>query len=258
MNSTDIAATLRSRRSLLRILTAATLVGVTAAALLFFRRGEGPVRSVRLEATVIDKLLGRQAWTKLPFKLSAGEEADLKRCLAMLVMYRSTQNGRSPFLDQSVHEELEAMVNGHPGFFYAEYLLALWHERAGHPDEAARYHSAAKEHAPVVLVQPYVLADGSPARGIKVGEISIEHNRVQNGSLDPSLNLAYLNLTTDQNGHVRLPVYDTVFRRSSISHPEGYEPEIPRLGWFDSSRRTGVMPVVTLRPSRNEVQGPGD
>lgn len=240
------------RRHVRRWIVVTAAISLAAATVgWWFIRTEGPIRPVTLDPPFFLQIFGR-SWRDLPFRLSADEEADLKRCDEMPVLYRSSSNGVSPFLDDSVRSDLEEMVARRPDFFYAEYLLSLWHERHGDSANADRYRTAAREHAPVVLVQPFVLPDGSPVRNTNVSEMQIECNRVQNGSLNPDLKLTFLNLTTDDEGCVYLPVYDTVYRVYARSHPDGYEPDFPKLGWFKSPRRFGVLPVVTLRPKAND------
>ena len=71
-------------------------------------------------------------------------------------------------------------------------------------------------------------------------DFTIECNRVENHWLD-QINLEFLNLRTDANGCIYLPVYDTVFRRSSVSTPYGYTVDFPTLGWCQTSAQSRAV-----------------
>jgi hypothetical protein len=111
---------------------------------------------------------------------------------------------------------------------------------------------SAYQHAPVIIVERFELPNGSPAANIAIVHFALECNRVQNGSLDPSLQLSYPDLETDADGCIYLPVYNTVYRTNEMSWPEGYITDFPTLGWFETSRKVGLLPVVKLTPK------PGD
>src|SRR5262245_38720545 len=83
--------------------------------------------------------------------------------------------------------------------------FGLWHQKSGAKDTALTHYARAAEHAPVVLIQRYELKDGRPLARCTIESIQIECNRVQKGSLDPSLNLVFCDLVTDAAGCVRLP-----------------------------------------------------
>ena len=127
-------------------------------------------------------------------------------------------------------------------FFYAEYLLGLWHEINGRSDASREYSGLALQHAPVVLVMCYEFSDGRPLAGVSIQNLAVECNRVHNGSLDPSLILEFYDSTTDKDGCVRLPVYDTVYRLSSASFPNGFMAEYPKMGWFQGAGKLAYFP----------------
>jgi hypothetical protein len=206
-----------------------------------------------LEATGLRQVLqGGGNWRNLPFRLSTAEEADLQGCLRLARLVPMIVNGVSEFSADSTRQELEAILRRNPNHFYAEYLLGLWHDLAGQAEEGREYHARALAHAPVVLVQTYRFPDGQPLRGAALRHIEIECNRVQGGSIDPSLKLAFYHLTTDETGSVRLPVYDTVYRRASVPAialaPPGLRLTYPRLGWFAAPSRVGLLPVAQVKP----------
>jgi hypothetical protein len=208
-----------------------------------------PVVETTLETSDLMKFLsGGRNWRNLPFTLDAAEREDLATCLRLAADVRSTLNGVSSFTDASARAQLEAVLARRPDFFYAEYLLGLWHTMNGDAARGREYYARALEHAPVVLVQRYELADGRPLAGARVDTFQVECNRVRNGSLDPSLKLTFFDLTTDAHGSIRVPVYDTVYRLFNTSHPEGYAATYPRLGWFESPGRVGLLPVAGVTP----------
>jgi hypothetical protein len=62
------------------------------------------------------------------------------------------------------------------------------------------------------------------------------------------LQLLYPNLETDAEGYVYLPVYDTVYRATSMTYPDGHGARYPSLGWFKAASRIGVLPQVVVTP----------
>ncbi|MBT5709181.1 MAG: hypothetical protein HOI66_22905 [Verrucomicrobia bacterium] len=200
--------------------------------------GTSPVIKVDLQ--------GMFGWKNLPFKLSAEMEENVKTCVELAKgRFRST-NGVAEFEREETKKELESILKDNPNMFYAQQLLASWHRIHSNTVLANRLRAQAFSNAPVVLVQRFLTPDGRPAQGIKIDSISIEHNRVQNRYLDPSLILRFLDLTTDGNGEIRLPVFDTVFRISSHSNPNGYSLEYESLGWFKSNGKYGLLPEVLI------------
>lgn len=185
-------------------------------------------------------------WRNLPFDISATEEAHVKRCVELLRLNHALVNAIPRFADPAVRSELESILQQHPDFFYAEYALALWHRVHGSAEDADQYLALAYRHAPIVLVQTYQHEDGTPLANTAVGSIEIECNRVRNGSLDPSLHLFFPKQVTDDRGRIYLPVYDTVYRISSISHPDGYILYLPPMGWFESDD-VGLLPAAVVR-----------
>jgi len=160
----------------------------------------------------------------------------------------STHNDGVVFDRDEARADLEALLTRHPGLFHAEHLLATWHRRRGNGAEAARLFAHAEEQAPAVLVQTYRYADGRPLVGATIREVAVECNRVRNGSRDPSLKLRFVRQVTDADGSIRLPVYRTVWRMNSQSHPDVYDAEFPQQGWIESRGKVGLLPVVTVSP----------
>ena len=210
-------------------------------------RQRGPVDPSDLKRSFVESMLRGPGWQSVEFSLTAEEERGLDRCLELTNRVNAYVDGVSRFLDDETREELESVLETQPRFFYAEYLLGLWHDMSGNASEGARWHALALSHAPVVLEQRYVDQSDAPLPNVSIQELAIECNRVENGSLDPSLKLRFFHLVTDADGAVRLPVYDTVFRLTSASHPEGYDADYPAQGWFESRSKTGVLPAAVLR-----------
>lgn len=78
----------------------------------------------------------------------------------------------------------------------------------------------------------------------------LECNRCKKGSLDPSLELPYFNLVTDEKGRIYLPACDTVFRTNGVLYPRDIEIKYAALGWFECPERVGILPAA-----RNGNQG---
>jgi hypothetical protein len=209
------------------------------------------VVEVSLEASWLDRLLGRGAWRPLPFHLSLDEEADIRACLELGHRVGGTFNGKSYFAGDNVRQHLEELMQPRLHFFYAEHLLGLWNEMNDRKDRARELYQQALEHAPIILVQRYEHEDGRPHAGALVHHLGIECNRVENNGLDPRLVLDFYNLTTDSDGCVRLPVYDTVYRLSSASIDiGGLEASYPTLGWFKAQTRVALLPPAKVARKR--------
>lgn len=191
-------------------------------------------------------LEGNGVWRNLSFQLDQNEEAAVEECKELAQTYFFTSNDQRKFAQPETREKLEAVLKQYRDNFYAQYLLGTWYQLQGNQQEATRLKNQALKQAPVVLSQRYQLGNGEPAAGVEISQIEVECNRVQNHSLDPSLKLKFVNLTTDAEGKVYLPVYDTVYRMSSQSYPEGYFAEIQSLGWFESKSRQGTLPDVLV------------
>ncbi len=111
-------------------------------------------------------------------------------------------------------------------------------------------------NAPVILSQRYVTGSGEPLADYEVRSIEIECNRVQNRSIDPSLKLDFVGLTTDAKGYIHLPVYDTVYRVSGrTSSLNNYSAETKSLGWFKSTTPIGDLPDVLVWKTGSKPRG---
>lgn len=197
-----------------------------------------PVNSTTLE--------GIGGWRNLAFQLDKKEEAVIEECKQLSQTYFHMRSDKRVFNDTETRDKLTTILKQNPQCFYAQYLLGTWYRLQGNRQEAQRLIQQSLEKAPVILTQTYKLGTGKPAAGIEIPAISIECNRVKDHYLDPSLNLQYVGLITDANGSVQLPVFDTVFRTSSQSYPEGYQAEFQNLGWFESKSRQGTLPDVQV------------
>ena len=214
------------------------------------------VVEVSLEPSRWQRLLGGGAWRNLPLQISAKEEELVTRCVKLAQRYRSLRNRKRQFFEDEVRAELESILQEQPGHFYVEFLLGQWHRGAGSAELAARFWEQAFEHAPVTLRQRYQFADGRPLVGATVDSYEIECLRVRNGALDPSLRLLFPGLTTDDEGCIFLPVYETVCRRYSMSAPGGHITKYPRLGYFRAGCN-GELPIARIwRPGEDPSGNP--
>ncbi len=202
------------------------------------------------KAPIVETSLeGLFGWRNLPFDPGDDELAILIECHQFVIDYRSTygSNGKTVrrFDDTKTRDGLEDLLKRKPDFFYPQHLLGTWYRRNGNLNRAQELLSASLKNAPVVLTQRYHTGNGDSLSGVSIETMSIECNRVKNHSLDPSLKLEFIDLITDSDGEVAVPVYDTVFRLSSRSYPAGYDTEMQRLGWFSAKSRIGILPEVT-------------
>ena len=185
-------------------------------------------------------------WRNLDFQIDAEEAAAVKKCNEIAQAYFSTNNNKKVFDQQETREALKAILEERPDFFYAQQLLGTWYRRHGDLKRSTALLNAALANAPVVLTQKYQAGNGAPMQGLQIPQLEIECNRVQNHSLDPSLKLKYVDLLTDADGNLKLPVYDTVYRITTLGHPSGYSIENDNLGWFESQATNGVLPDVLV------------
>jgi beta-lactamase regulating signal transducer with metallopeptidase domain/protocatechuate 3,4-dioxygenase beta subunit len=197
-----------------------------------------------VQPTSLNSTLG--GWRNLAFSLSADEEADARACVALALKGRQTINGKSEFFGLETRHGLEQILAKRPGYFYAELLLGLWHRENGDAQNADRLMEAAYMDAPTVVVQRFAFADGSALAGVVVQSFALECNRVEHGSLDPSLKLYYPNLHTDARGCIYLPVYNTVLRADEMASLQGCDVAWPKLGWFETSLKVALLPVATV------------
>jgi hypothetical protein len=253
MEAVQIEAPPRARRGP-HVLVASICVGLGAAvAAMWLTRPDGgpqPVIETSLENSRVGRLANGHALRDLPFNLDMPERVDIAICLRLAGRVRNSGESEPAFTDEDTRIKLEDVLKRRPGFFYAEYLLGLWHTASGDPVTGARHYADALEHAPAVLVQRYELAAGQPLVGATIATFQVECNRVRHGKHDPSLKLTFFDLETDKDGCIRLPVYDTVYRLFNTSDPAGYRATYSELGWFEARGRVGLLPVATVRPER--------
>lgn len=206
---------------------------------------------LRAERTPIAEtsLEGWFGWRNLSFDPAADELVIINECKQFVIDYRSTYNNDGKtirrFDDPETRAGLEALLKRKPDFFYTQHLLGTWYRRSGDLNRAQELLSASLKNAPVVLIQRYRTGNGVSLTGVTIEEMSLECNQVKNHSLDSGLKLEFIDLVTDSNGEIAMPAYDTVFRLASRSYPDGYDTEMPRLGWFSAKSRIGVLPEIT-------------
>lgn len=191
-------------------------------------------------------LQGPFGWRNLDFVLSEPVETALKQAAKIAQGRNSTSNGVTKFERDQTRLDLEELLAKHPTLFYAQHLLATWHRDYGDTTKSKELFASALSNAPTVLVERYLQPGGKPMKNIEIGGMTIEHNRVQKRSLDPSLKLRFIDLQPDGNGDIRLPVYQTVYRVNSRSYPRGHEMETRSLGWFEAESKEGRLPDVVI------------
>jgi hypothetical protein len=177
-------------------------------------------------------------------RLDAGQETALATCINLSRLIDHSVNGVAKFDDPTTGDQLRTWQRKMFPPFYAEFLLAKWHERRGDVDEAKRRMEEALEHAPAVLVRRYQFMDGAPLAQTKVGTLGVECRMKTPTSTDTSRTLEYIDLVTDDKGQVYLPCYDTRIRCNGVQYPKGYEIETGRHGYLDVSARYGLLPTI--------------
>jgi hypothetical protein len=189
-------------------------------------KSEGPSYPVR--RTDLEGWFG--GWRNLPFEITPEEEDAVRRCRFLSGKANHTVDGVIQFTLKEVREELEAILVKRPGFFYAEHLLGVWFDLHDQKELGKIWSQRALEHAPAILVQDFVLADGRPCPELPISVLSIECNRVK-----------------EHYRFILLPVYDTVYQVGTVAHVTEFSTDMTRLGWFESHGRVGVLPPIVVR-----------
>lgn len=206
-------------------------------------KSEEPSHPVR--RTDLRNLFG--AWRNLPWNIDPEEEDAVRRCRGLASRANHTIDGVIQFSLKGVREELEDVLARRPKFFYAEHLLGLWFDLQDQRELARIWYQRALEHAPAILAQDFVRADGSPWAELPIQVLSIDCNRVKDHVRLPSVALLFTQLRTDARGRLLLPVYDSVYEIGSFAHSTEYSLDIERLPYFESPGRVGVLPTVRVR-----------
>ena len=131
--------------------------------------------------------------------------------------------------------------------FYAQYLLATWHQYQGDTEAANSLYQETFTNAPKIIVIRYTDPAGKPIQNLMLDRIEIGCDRVidEGTRLDQRLVLIYPKQTTDKAGRVYLPVYDTTYRPVYLPKPEGYDiTYTPDEGWFKLPTRLGTLTAV--------------
>ena len=106
--------------------------------------------------------------------------------------------------------------------------------------------------APKVLVWRFVDLENQPFANKPVGTIELVMTRLKDDVLDESLRLVYPDLTTDADGRVWLPVYDTVYSLGNGTRwAEGLEVEPGLTRWFESPGKVGALPDAVVRDGQS-------
>ena len=204
-----------------------------------------PVTDADSSPTLLESLLKGRGPS---LNLSDVEFDDLKQCIDQSRLTRHTRDGVSVFTEASTRDALKALHTRVSYPFYAEFLLAKWHEANQDPNQAAQWMAQAMDHAPVVLIRKYELLDGRPLANAPVGRLGVEYRLNTPTQSNTSLTLEYVNLVTDDKGQVYLPGLDTKIRCSSTEWPGGYEIETGRHGYLALHAQYNRLPTIYVWP----------
>lgn len=216
--------------------------------------GQKPIVPIILGPTHWEQRLGVKR--SLRFVLSDHEEYATERCIAIAQKIRRHLRSQAPFGNDHLRQELEGYTRLPAVRFYAEHVLAAWHKLHGDEARFRELQQQALAHAPVVLVQRYQTAIGAPLAGALVRRFNIECSRMQRGVQEAGLRLEFVALTTDEEGAIRVPVFDTVYRRVSNTNPAGLHASYERLGYFWRASRYAELPVAVAREFPLDGQAP--
>jgi hypothetical protein len=175
----------------------------------------------------------------------------LRECLEIGQRTRRSGSGGQKFADPQTLDDLKAILGRQPDCFYAEFLLAQWYRERKDFDEADRWLKAAYDHAPMILVRRFELADGRPMADTFILNTTIECRRAGAAAgAHPVLGFYYLR--TDAQGCLYLPVYDTVCQHFGMINPDGYDVALPPLGLLQAKTKVALLPVAKVTPKPGE------
>ena len=215
------------------------------------QRADWPDTSVRqtsLRATPVQAFLEDTEWRELHLTL----DPETQRTIQTLA-----DRARHPdFTEPATRRQLEAVREKQPDLFYATYLLATWHQANGHADKAAALYERAIADAPRVIRQRYITPRNRPLTDLPVGRIEVICYRIKNDQLNDTLQLVYPVLTTDEQGYVYLPVYDTVYEIGARAEPNGYKVRYGDVRAFRFPGRVGTLPPAMVDRRPNSTTAP--
>ncbi len=204
-----------------------------------------PVSNARYAPGFLESLMASLNLREYPpLYMSTQEETALLACINLSKLTNHSVNGVAKFEDPQVKGQLLSWRKKMASPFYAEFLLAKWHERQDETTEAEHWMTQALEHAPIVLIRKYESLDGKPLANTPVGRLGVECRMKTPTSTNVGPTLEYIDLTTDAQGRVFLPCYDTRIRCSSVQWPEGYEIETGRHGYLKIHARYSLLPTI--------------
>ena len=186
---------------------------------------------------------GQRYNPKLNLHVEPDFEASIRRCREYVLTTgdKFATDGTATFL--------RAEIASHPDHFYAEALLALWHEAQDDTEAAQSAWTRAYQAAPAALIQQVTSQDGKALEAQPLGTIAFAFDRIVQNHLDPSLTLVYPEVQTGPDGYWRLPVFKGIVRiydgpkaPAGLNEPEG-QASITYAG------RVGRLPdLVVTRP----------
>lgn len=183
---------------------------------------------------------GSKIKKELPFAIS--EEAE-KYLVGMPVPLPGTVGrdleARQPIVDYCQHAPLEVA-------FFATWLQWQYFDQKD-PYFKAMQRSFAD--APAVLVLQYEDQAGHPLVRHPIGNIELTFARKADDVLDDTLRLTYHRASTDKQGRVYLPVFDTPLQVSVKPDPPGYAAEYPFSGWLIFPGKVGGPEPIVVRPT---------
>lgn len=202
-----------------------------------------PVRSrvLRWGDTPRPPFEGREV-SELPFEVSLQEASAVYDLASIARQWNET--GKDP---ATIQRSLDAET------FYQHYLFGRWHARNGDPELAEQHLTRAYSLAPKALVWRFVDQTGRPLADQPIGDIELIMVRLHDDKLNEGLRLVYPDMTTDGDGRVWLPVYDTVYAFGTwgasemTGLPNKVAIEHESTQWFESPGQVGSLPDAVVR-----------
>ncbi|MEM9416402.1 MAG: hypothetical protein AAGA29_13140 [Planctomycetota bacterium] len=219
-------------------------------------RAAWPAQELRSRPLEYDMFVAAETgkkYRKANFPLSDSDEAMLHQAvwLAQQDDFFTNENYYDSLLEWAEHYDTQ---------FYPPYLVAEWLRVNDRADEAEPWRILAFERATGAIVQHIQYEDGTPAAEHSIPGVAIAYDRVIDGELDTTLRLIYPAPTTDDQGDLYLPTFQSVYRLTDPATPLGaqtasyprYLTLLPQTAtrqtpnWFSAPSRVGRLPDAVV------------
>ncbi len=200
-----------------------------------------------LERGMMSSARTNEKFKDLGFHVSAGEHASALR-LATLARHDA-----ATFASPATREAIDRELAAEPGFFYAHFLRAQWHQLHGDKVATEADRVAAFATAPAALLTQHATSNTA---GELTEPLAFAFDQILHDRLDRSLVLVFPFLKSEPDGLIYLPVYKAILRRANPDLPAGVSEIDPQPRWFTFYRRVGRLAAEDHWPLPHRSSNP--